>query len=207
MPGNPVNYSCSNAGFHAGQSDLDTLRSVAFVVGVFYNSTGTGGNNGNLKCNQLSAPGPADLSGAGWNYQSCTEMVMPIGQYGMPNDFFYPSVWNLTADIIGCQEQFGVTPRPEWIITEFSSNFASATNIFFSSGTRDPWHSGDILTSPSPSLPVFIVQGGAHHYDLRASNPLDTPSVIKCREMEASYITEWLNNRPVKKVKEEIQFQ
>ena len=42
-------------------------------------------------------------------------------------------------------------------------------------------------------MPAVIVPEGAHHLDLRESNPADPEGVIEARKMEVAYITQWLN--------------
>ena len=62
------------------------------------------------------------------------QMVMPIGQYGPPNDLFYAAPWNYTQTVAGCQANFGVTPRPTWVTQQFGGpqDWKDATNIVFS---------------------------------------------------------------------------
>jgi hypothetical protein len=47
-----------------------------------------------------------------------------------------------------CQAKYGITPRANWIATEFEA-FKGASNIVFSNGLLDPWSSGGVtqLTS------------------------------------------------------------
>lgn len=54
------------------------------IAQIFYNYTGQAGS-----CYNLSNLMPPGLAGYGWAVQSCVEMVMPIGQYGMPTDMFW----------------------------------------------------------------------------------------------------------------------
>ncbi|KAK9274492.1 hypothetical protein L1049_021741 [Liquidambar formosana] len=58
----------------------------------------------------------------GWNWQACTEMVMPMicSNYSM----FPPTDYNYTEFAEQCMEKFGVMPRPHWITTEFGGSIA-----------------------------------------------------------------------------------
>lgn len=72
---------------------------------------------------------------------------------------------------------------------------ASLVSVF-SSGELDPW-SGSSITEKSlqgadPSLIVISIPNAAHHYDLRASNPLDTPEVIEARNRVKVTIKGWI---------------
>lgn len=55
----------------------------------------------------------------------------------------------------------------------------------------DPWMSGGILKSVSSSVQAVVIYEGAHHFDLRASNPADPQSVIDARNLELQQIQSW----------------
>ncbi|CAH3180545.1 unnamed protein product, partial [Porites evermanni] len=93
-----------------------------------------------------------------------------------------------------------------------------ASNIIFSNGDLDPWRPGGgdccnstmysvnwrrihfhillgncchieiVLEDVSATLVALPVKGGAHHLDLRASNPQDPPTVTQAREQELQLI-------------------
>ena len=64
--------------------------------------------------------------------------------------------------------------------------------IFFSNGDLDPWSSGGVPVSPSLSIIPILIRDGAHHLDLRASNPQDTPEVKDARIQEKNIMKMWL---------------
>jgi hypothetical protein len=59
----------------------------------------------------------------------------------------------------------------------------------------DPWSSGGILSNISDTQPAVYQPGGGHHFDLRSSNPADTPAVLSTRAMARALITQWMANR------------
>ena len=65
-------------------------------------------------------------------------------------------------------------------------------SLFYSNGLRDPWSSGGVV-KPIGSLVSVLIPEGAHHLDLRASNPLDPKSVIDGRNMHKDNIRKWIN--------------
>lgn len=66
-------------------------------------------------------------------------------------------------------------------------------SIFLSNGGLDPWSGGGVLKDLSPSLVSIFIPEGAHHLDLRASNPQDPESVIKARQQERKIIQGWID--------------
>ena len=60
----------------------------------------------------------------------------------------------------------------------------------------DPWKSGGIVKNSSAPLETdviaFVIEGGAHHLDLRAPNAMDPDSVIVARNMERAAIQRWV---------------
>jgi len=188
MPAYPVTEAC---GKFLGVSSTDpraVITAVYQAVNVFYNYSGQQG-----PCVNVSSNEPTTLADAGgWNYQSCTEMVMPIGQYG-GKDMFYPAPWNLTSIIQGCQQSFGVTPRPYWIEEYLGGkNIQDFTNIVFTNGDLDPWSGGGVLAQLAATLPSIYIKGGAHHLDLRSSNPADPQSVIDARQQIRGWIDKFI---------------
>ena len=65
--------------------------------------------------------------------------------------------------------------------------------LLYSNGKLDPWSRGGFLESVSESVVAILIDEGAHHLDLRSSNPADPPSVIKAREQEKTIIRGWIN--------------
>ncbi|KDP43937.1 hypothetical protein JCGZ_05404 [Jatropha curcas] len=134
---------------------------------------------------------------SGWDWQTCTEIVMPIG-YGDNETMFQAEPFDLknyTRDCVNC---FGVVPRPHWVTTEFGGhdiktvlgNFAS--NIIFSNGLRDPWSSGGVLEDISDSVVAIHTEYGAHCADLFPSSPDDPVWLVEQREKEVKIIAVWI---------------
>jgi lysosomal Pro-X carboxypeptidase len=72
MPGYPVNVACQR--FSNSTDKLEILASVKRGIDVYYNYTGTAGT-----CYNITSSGPSTLEDdGGWDYQSCTEMVIHI---------------------------------------------------------------------------------------------------------------------------------
>jgi len=189
MPASPVTVAC-NYFTQQNPTDDQILQEVLQAVSVFYNYSGQAGS-----CFDVLSDNPPTLSDLdGWDYQSCTEMIMPMSQDGQ-NDMFWPRPWNLTEDIISCQEQYGITPRPDWIINYFGgSDMLGVTNLVFSNGDLDPWRGGGVMSTQNDQVTLLLVTGGAHHLDLRSQNPADPQSVISIRQQEVDMIHQWINN-------------
>lgn len=183
LPAWPVKKTCLslNTTF---PNDAALISGLAKALQVYYNYTGQ------ISCFSLSSSGPIET--LGWFYQSCTEMVMPFCTNGI-TDMFQPSSWNFTKYSLTCYEAWKVYPRKNWIKTYYGGkNIESASNIVFSNGLLDPWSAGGVLKNISDSLVAVIMPEGAHHLDLRSSNPADPQSVIQARKTEELNIRKWL---------------
>ncbi|BFZ05933.1 hypothetical protein BsWGS_08972 [Bradybaena similaris] len=190
LPGFPVKVACQNI-----LEASDPLRGLASACGLLYNSS--------IPCYDINAEyiSCADPTGCGtgsdaiaWDYQACTELSLPDGSNNV-TDMFPVIPWNLQLKRQYCQNTYGITTRDSWAGIQFLGlKIKSASNIIFSNGNLDPWQGGGINSNISDSLIAVTVVGGAHHLDLRASNPLDPPGAIQAREQEKAIIKSWINN-------------
>ncbi|WAQ98686.1 PCP-like protein [Mya arenaria] len=187
LPGWPVKKVCDKLSI---PTEGDQLLEFLFeAANIYFNYTG------NTPCLNTSQQATASLGDLGWDYQSCTEMVMPMCTNGQM-DMFEPSPWNFTDFSEQCYKRWKTRPRPDWISTQYwGKQIQSVTNIIFSNGLLDPWSSGGVLESPGASLVPIIIKDGAHHLDLRASNPLDPPTVVAARTQEKNIIKMWLGQQ------------
>jgi lysosomal Pro-X carboxypeptidase len=146
MPSYPVTVACSYFAAPSSQTGRAAVAALSQAIGVFYNYSGESG-----ACYDVQANGPSTLADpGGWNYQQCSEMVMPMSQDGV-QDMFYPAAWNLTAYNENCRNTYGFDPRDKWILQQFGGIFAAGpvdlapySNIVFSNGQLDPWRGGGV---------------------------------------------------------------
>jgi len=186
VPGYPVREACKFAADPASDSDDDILTAIYEAISIFHNHTGT------TKCNDLGMGGGDNLGDAGWDFQSCTEMVMPFCGDGT-TDMFYSYSWDFPNVRANCEKKYGVTPDLNKAVMQWGGkDITDLTNVIFSNGEVDPWMGGGVLETLAPSLPAIIIKNAAHHYDLRPANPEDTEDVKHARELEKSYIKSWI---------------
>lgn len=147
----------------------------------------------------------ADPTGCGlgsdskaWDYQACTEINLEGNTDGI-NDMFPALPFNSSMRDEYCMRTWKVLPRRNWLKTIFwGEDISSASNIVFSNGNLDPWAAGGVLHDISDTLVTVIVDGGAHHLDLRGHNPADPPSVIQARLFEIANIKRWLQETKIR---------
>uniref|UniRef100_A0A2A4JVP4 Lysosomal Pro-X carboxypeptidase n=1 Tax=Heliothis virescens TaxID=7102 RepID=A0A2A4JVP4_HELVI len=134
-----------------------------------------------------------NLDASGWDYQACTEMVMPMCSDGH-NDMFEPKPWNYTEFAEDCRKKYNVIPRPDMARLEYGGNrLQAASNIVFSNGLRDPWTGGGILDSLSDTVRAVVIIDAAHHLDLMPSNPSDPEPVKIARNIHKQHIARWID--------------
>lgn len=194
LPGHPIREVCKKIdGSPVGTS---TLEQIFEGISVFYNYTG------DVECFQLDDD-PHGMDG--WNWQACTEMVMPTSS--SCESMFPRYDFNLSAYEEQCWNDFGVKPRPRWITTEFGGHDIKAdlerfgSNIIFSNGLLDPWSGGGVLQNISESIVALVTKEGAHHIDLRASTKEDPDWLVELRETEIKLIKGWIDNYYQRKTK------
>ena len=197
MPAFPVNVACDMLLLVNDVTDMTQVLTALYEAqNVYYNYTKT------LQCNDINGGGSSSLGDAGWNYLSCSTLVLPMSQEGMPNDMFPVLPWDYSAYAESCQQQYGLLPQPLYAPVYFGTSVSPFTslryisNIIFSSGSLDPWQSGAVTGVVSYPITVITIDGGAHHLDLRAPNPADPQSVIDARKTELATIQTYIAKVP-----------
>jgi len=188
LPGNPVKAVCDVITGRLVQENPNAkniIHAIAGGVNIYTNFTGTS------KCTNLA---DQDQIGADmWDYQACTEMVMPMCFDGV-NDMFENAPWNETEYAANCKKKWKIDPQPKMADLMYGSKaLFGASNIVFSNGLLDPWSSGGILKNVSKSVIAILIPEGAHHLDLRGKNDADPFSVKQARKLEREYMKKWIN--------------
>ncbi|XP_065059079.1 lysosomal Pro-X carboxypeptidase-like [Rhopilema esculentum] len=185
LPAWPIKVVCSHLQ-NPEVAGVDLLKSISAAVNVYVNYTGE------ATCFNTERQAEKSLGDRGWDFQACTEQVMPLCTGGEHN-IFPDWQWNFDAYAKQCYSQWGVTTRAYWVESEYGGkNLKAASNIVFSNGNLDPWSGLGVLEKPSPSVVTVMIDQGAHHLDLRRRNPNDPESVIKAREIEKANIKLWI---------------
>ncbi|XP_042484740.1 lysosomal Pro-X carboxypeptidase [Macadamia integrifolia] len=189
LPGNPIKEVCRKIdSFPDGTSVLERIFAG---VSIYYNYTGAA-----VDCFDLTDD-PHGMSG--WDWQACTEMVMPTSS-SKSKSMFPASDFDYSSYQEGCSKDFGVNPRPRWITTEFGGHDlrtvlkAFGSNIIFSNGLLDPWSGGGVLQNVSESIVALVTNEGGHHLDLRSSTTEDPDWLVEQRESEIQLIAGWIKS-------------
>ncbi|PKA57039.1 putative serine protease EDA2 [Apostasia shenzhenica] len=186
LPAYPIKEVCRKIdGFSDAADILDRIFAGA---SIYYNYTGT------VECFDLEDD-PHGMSG--WDWQACTEMVMPTSR---SKESMFPAYsFNYTGYAAQCFQSYGVRPRPTWVTTEFGGHDIGTvlkkfgSNIIFSNGLLDPWSGGGVLQNISHSIVALVTELGAHHIDLRASTEDDPKWLVEVREAEINLIKSWID--------------
>lgn len=189
LPANPVNAACLKF-----KSSPDVVTAMSHIADMVY---GDGGCHSMytefVECADPTGCGTG-LASLAWDYQVCTEFVMPAGTNNV-TDMFPILPFTLQQRDDYCQRVWQVKPRNHWTrISLWGKDIKAASNIVFSNGLLDPWSDGGVMRNVSDCLLAVLIEGGAHHLDLRGSNPADPASVIDARRLETSYVAKWIKD-------------
>ncbi|KAL3840694.1 hypothetical protein ACJIZ3_025285 [Penstemon smallii] len=191
LPAYPVKEMCRIIDASSSSPGATKLKRVFEAAGLYYNYSKT------EKCFKLEDE-PDDHGLHGWNWQACTEMVMPM--IVSNESMFPPSPFNYKEYSDDCKKNYGVRPRQHWITTEFGGNNIEqvlkrfGSNIIFSNGLQDPWSRGSVLKNISASIVALVAEKGAHHTDLRSATKNDPEWLIEQRNQEVDIIQKWLSD-------------
>ncbi|GLT94749.1 hypothetical protein SLE2022_124760 [Rubroshorea leprosula] len=189
LPAYPVKQMCK--AIDDPKTGNNTFEKLHGVANVYYNYSGK------ATCFDLSSHSNS-LGLAGWQWQACTEMIMPTDA-NTEESIFPASNWSYADRVSTCKLLFDIQPRPNWILTEFGGHDIAVvlkrfgSNIIFFNGLRDPWSGGGVLKNISNSVVAIVAKEGAHHVDLRFSTKEDPKWLQDVREREVKIIGDWIS--------------
>ncbi|XP_055601430.1 lysosomal Pro-X carboxypeptidase [Uranotaenia lowii] len=193
VPAYPVREFCGRLA--QNYTGLELINHLQDALSIYTNYTGT------TKCLNIASAYDSKMGDQGWNFQSCTEMYMPMCAKGPGKDMFPKQPWDDKKYSDNCFKQFGVRPRNKAALAIYGGQYLDdASNIVFSNGLMDPWSGGGVLRSNNPSITVILIPEGAHHIDLRAANEKDPGSVIASRQIHLQNIQKWIKQHSKRRV-------
>ena len=194
MPAYPVKVACNLITQVVDITDpAEVFRAVVAGANIYYNYTG------NQVCNDLNlTSSQGNLGDMGWDFLSCTTLSMPIGMNGQ-TDMFWNEPWDQIAQDSYCLQTYGESTNVNYAALWYGNSqnqthiLRHASNIVFTSGSLDPWQSGSVLENINPNIIAFVMEGAAHHSELRAPTGGDLPEVVSGRVLISQAIQYWVN--------------
>jgi len=129
---------------------------------------------------------------------ACNELFQPTAF--ADTSMFLAAPIDYDANTKYCQETFGLTPQYSWALDYFGGydiykDFLHLTNIVFSNGDLDPWMAGGLnynVTADGSGI-ALLIEGGAHHLDLRLPTDQDPVFLTEARAIETAHIKKWID--------------
>ncbi|KAK9282990.1 hypothetical protein L1049_011217 [Liquidambar formosana] len=183
-PRYPVNVICKAIDGASRKTDI-LDRIFAGVVAYKKNKT----------CYDLHEYDFSDETEQGWSWQTCSDMVIPIG-ITSNNTMFPAEPFDLQESIDYCKNLYGVPPRPHWITSYYGGQDIKlvlkkfGSNIIFSNGLRDPYSSGGSLQSTY--INKWLNCAGSHCLDILLAKKDDPKWLVMQRKKEVEIVNGWL---------------
>ncbi|BFI12414.1 hypothetical protein MPTK1_4g07825 [Marchantia polymorpha subsp. ruderalis] len=149
LPANPINEICKAMD---SIPESDSMARIFAAMDVYYRR-----NTGDLTYFDIYDD-PHGMSG--WDWQDCTEMVMPHSNRN--TSMYLPFEWNFEDFAYWCEKNYGVRPRSHWIVEEFGGQNIEAvlkrfgSSLVFSNGLVDLWSGGGVLKNISASIVALV---------------------------------------------------
>ncbi|XP_030956340.1 lysosomal Pro-X carboxypeptidase-like [Quercus lobata] len=184
-PDYPVTIVCG--GIDGAPSDASILEKI-FAGLVAYRG---------IRSCYVNEPRNISETTVGWRWQTCSEMVIPIGH---GNDtMFEPDPFILSSYIEQCKSIYGVPPRPHWVTSYYGGHDIKlilhrfGSNIIFSNGLRDPYSTGGVLDNISDTIVAVSTVNGSHCLDILFAKESDPEWLVMQRKVELRIIEQWIS--------------
>eukprot|EP01084_Bolivina_argentea_P073900 134074_1 len=199
------NYMIQNFSLNQSFEQIVALGKLVGVIRNFtndtqcYNIIGLYDNNETIKQVMITD----HWTGYVWDYMYCTgELLIIHGKNGI-NDMFWYDPWNITKEIKGCFDAYGIKTRVYKNEIDYGGrlpivNRNGINNMVFSNGELDPWNNGGVHVNNTKNN-IYGINTGfvGHHIDLMFSTNKDPQSVIDARQFELEQIKHWIEKRNI----------
>jgi lysosomal Pro-X carboxypeptidase len=106
--------------------------------------------------------------------------------------------WDPLGNTAWCQYSYGLSPQYSWVFDYFGGinpekDFANLSNVIFSNGELDPWHSGGVTFELNDQCKTIMIADSSHHCDLREPNEADPASLKEARLIEREWIAAFVD--------------
>lgn len=191
LPAYPMQVACSKFDLVTPNDEASFLLALRDGVNVLVNVTGT------ASClNKEVKPKPQC---GNWDYQYCTEFMMPFSSRSESDFFFPPTEFSRAETAQKCSDKYNVTTQTSEPVVRYGGYAAveATSNIVFSNGDLDPWTAFGVdcnRIACGHDVSSILIEGGAHHLDLMFANPADPESVVNARKNEVDAIHRWTDS-------------
>ncbi|CAH1109178.1 unnamed protein product [Psylliodes chrysocephalus] len=186
LPAYPVKVFCDKITTSYFNDTKGLIEHFSHALEIYTNYTGK------RVCNNINSTFE-EYAELAWDYQRCTELVMPI--CSTDADMFITKPWDYEKYSYDCYKKYGVKSLPpDWAILAYGGkNLKYYSNMIFSNGMMDPYSCGGVFHNLSATVWSFNISDAPHQIDLRNSDVADNNYVIGARSFHIQAIKQWLN--------------
>ncbi|GER55629.1 serine carboxypeptidase S28 family protein [Striga asiatica] len=154
---------------------------------------------GNLTCYDMNHFDAPSETNDGWSWQTCSALMMHIGQGGKGSLFEGNQPYKLGLQKRRCMKMFNVTSRPYMISTQYGGlNLKLAlkqfgSNLVFTNGLKDPYSRAGVLEDINESIVAITTQNGSHALDMVAPTESDPSWLVDQRNKVVQTVQKWLD--------------
>ncbi|XP_056698494.1 uncharacterized protein [Spinacia oleracea] len=154
-------------------------------------------------CNNLvsplePSPGLDEASSIAWSWQSCKEIILPMGCGN--NTMFEPNPYSLAKQLEDCEQMYGpYGANPHWKSAFYRGQDVKSAlrkfgrNIIFSNGLIDPYSRVGILEDLSKTIAALTTKEGSHCLDLTSAQSNDPNWLKDQRRKEVDIFKSWIH--------------
>jgi hypothetical protein len=188
---------CDTLNFKEGTTNKEIMTTFATMTKTQFGADFCRGGFYNTK--QAKDAKRWVVNSRSWRYQTCAQ-VSYFNTSPQRGSLRHPTV-NLAYHLQQCEDMFGIKnmyPASDAINNHFGGAFPTATNVFYSNFSDDPWQRASVDFSPSPDQPYFLTmcENCGHCSDFHKPLDTDHPNLKKTREEFEKYLVKWLDLKP-----------